>query len=309
MKRVAVVGVGSLGQNHARIYSELQTVELVGVCDIDEDKGTRVATHLKTEFFPSPEMLLGRVDAVSLVIPTVNHAELGSMFLSEAIHVLVEKPIASTRGEAQTMIQAADAAGVVLQVGHLERFNPAVVCLREKVTSPRFFEGHRLSGFVPRSLDVDVVLDLMIHDLDLVLSYVPAEVAQIHAIGIPILTSKIDIANVRIEFTNGCVANLTASRVSDERVRKLRFFQPDTYVSIDFLAQQTELVSLRSGDGLFGKQIVRHTLKGPETEPLRAEIKAFLDVVDGKRESVCSGREGLRALNTALQVLEVMKTN
>lgn len=308
MTRVAVVGVGSLGEHHARVYSELPQVELVGICDMNEAKGRRVAESFRARFYPTAEALIGEVEAVSLAVPTVSHAEIARMFLSNGVHVLVEKPVASTLDEARSMIASAQDSGKVLQVGHLERFNPAILALRPVVTTPKFFEGHRLSVFVPRSLDIDVVLDLMIHDLDLVLSFVPSEIAHIHAIGIPILTPKIDIANARIEFTNGCVANLTASRVSDEKVRKLRFFQPHDYVSIDFMKQETEVVSLRATDGGFGKQIVRRTLKGPPVEPLKAEITDFLEAVRSGSQPACSGAEGLRALDAALQVLQVMKT-
>lgn len=306
--RVAVVGVGSLGEHHARIYAEIPQAELVGVCDIDAAKGRRVAETFQTRYFQRAGDLLGEVDAVSLAVPTVAHAEIGCMFLRRGVHVLVEKPIASSLAEAGSMMAAAEGSGAVLQVGHLERFNPAVLALRPLVTTPKFFEGHRLSVFVPRSLDIDVVLDLMIHDLDLVLSFVASDIAQIHAIGLPILTPKIDIANARIEFRNGCVANLTASRVSDEKVRKLRFFQPHDYVSIDFVKKETEVVSLRPSGGSLGKEIVRRTLESPALEPLKAEIIAFLDAVAHKTPPVCSGADGMRALEAALEVLRVMKT-
>ena len=227
--------------------------------------------------------------------------------MERGTHVLVEKPIASSLEQARQMIAAAESSGRILQVGHLERFNPAVLALKPHITIPRFFEGHRLSVFVPRSLDIDVVLDLMIHDLDLVLSFVKSEIRQIQAIGIPVLTPRIDIANARIEFENGCVANLTASRVSDEKVRKLRFFQPDSYVSLDFLKREADLVSLRAGPGPLGRQIVRNKLTGSAVEPLHAEIVSFLEAIGGRREVACTGQEGFKALDLALRVLQVMR--
>jgi predicted dehydrogenase len=307
MLRVGVVGVGSLGEHHARIYSQIDDVKLAGVCDLDAGKGRRVADAYGTQYFQDSEELLGEVDAISLVVPTVSHAELAIRFLRQGTHVLVEKPIASTLEEAQRMIGAADASGRILQVGHLERFNPAVLAFKPYITVPRFFEGHRLSVFVPRSLDIDVVLDLMIHDLDLVLSFVQSEVRQIQAIGIPVLTPRIDIANARIEFENGCVANLTASRVSDEKVRKLRFFQRDSYVSLDFLKREADFVSLEPGPGPLGMQIVRNKLTGSNVEPLRVEIVSFLDSINGKCAVPCTGHDGMKALDLALRILEVMR--
>jgi predicted dehydrogenase len=307
MIRVGVVGVGSLGEHHARVCSQVEGVKLVGVCDLDEAKGRRVAEAFNTSYFHSSEQLSGQVDAISLVVPTVSHAQLAIRFLEQGIHVLVEKPIASNLEEADSMIRASEKSGRILQVGHLERFNPAVMALQPFITAPRFFEGHRLSIFVPRSLDIDVVLDLMIHDLDLVLSYVKSSVAQIQAIGIPVLTPRIDIANARIEFENGCVANLTASRVSDEKVRKLRFFQPDSYVSLDFLKREADFVSLEAGPGPLGRQIVRNKLTGTSVEPLHAEIVSFIEAVNGRGAVPCTGLDGRKALDLALRILEVMR--
>jgi predicted dehydrogenase len=303
---VAVVGVGSLGEHHARIYGELPQAQLAGVCDLDHEKGQRVAAALSTRFFSNAEELLGKVEAVSIAVPTSAHARVAELFLKNGVHVLVEKPIASSLTEARSMIAAAASSGCLLQIGHLERFNPAVLALQPLVTRPLFFEGHRLSVFVPRSLDIDVVLDLMIHDLDLVLALTRSDIVQIHALGIPILTPKIDIANARIEFANGCVANLTASRVSDEKVRKLRFFQPHDYVSIDFLKREAEIVSLQDAPTAVGKQIMRRKLETRGIEPLKAEITAFLDSASKGTEPVCSGSDGLRALDAAFRVLKAM---
>jgi len=308
MIRVAVIGVGSLGVHHARIYHQLPGVQLVGVCDRLVERARAVAGQFGTGFFVNPEDLLGQVDAVSLVVPTIHHGALGELFLRSGVHVLVEKPITASREEGQRLVEAAAEASRVLQVGHLERFNPAVTAIRDQITRPRFFEGHRLSVFQPRSLDVDVVLDLMIHDLDLVLSMVKSEIEQVHAIGIPVLSPKIDIANARIQFCNGCVANLTASRVSDVKVRKLRFFQPSDYISIDFMSRESEIVSLSPVSGGTFPRLERGKITGSREEPLQLELKAFLDTIEGRRPNPCTGEDGLRALDAALRVLQEMKT-
>jgi predicted dehydrogenase len=307
--RTAVVGVGSLGEHHARIYHQMEGVRLAAICDLREDRGNSIATQLGVPFIPRVEDLLGKVDAVSLVTPTVEHARLGEFFLRQGVHVLVEKPISSTIEEGRRLIDVAEGEKRILQVGHLERFNPAVTALQERIHHPRFFEGHRLSVFQPRSLDIDVVLDLMIHDLDLVLSMVKSEIDNIQAIGIPVLSPKIDIANARIQFRNGCVANLTASRVSDEKVRKLRFFQPSDYISIDFLKRESEIVRLiPSEKGPFPVLDRCKIQTSPEEQPLQMELAAFVDTVRGLRPNPCTGEEGLRALEAALHVIRVMKT-
>src|ERR1700687_278732 len=238
MIRVAVIGAGAFGREHARVYSEVAGAHLVAVCDIDESRGRAVAERYDASFVSDHRDLIGKVDAVSVASPTAAHESTSCELLAARIAVLVEKPIARTLDEADQMIQAARRSGAVLQVGHLERFNPAVISASSILTRPRFFEAHRLSVFTPRSLDIDVVMDLMVHDIDVVLSFVDSEVSEVRAAGVPILTPRIDIANARVEFANGCVANLTASRVSAERLCKLRFFQPGQYVSIDYAAQE-----------------------------------------------------------------------
>lgn len=309
MIRVAVVGVGSLGEHHARIYSRMEHVRLEAVCDLREERGSHIAAELGVPFTTRAEDLVSKVDAVSLVTPTMEHGRLGELFLSKGIHVLVEKPITSTVEEGRHLLSVAARENKILQVGHLERFNPAVAAIRDRIHQPRFFEGHRLSVFQPRSLDIDVVLDLMIHDLDLVLSMVPSEVENIQAIGIPVLSPKIDIANARIQFRNGCVANLTASRVSDEKVRKLRFFQPSDYISIDFLKRESEIVRLVPSEKGSFPVLDRCKIQTPPAElPLQLELAAFIDTVRGLRPNPCTGEEGLRALETALHVIRVMKT-
>ena len=303
--RAAVVGVGSLGQHHARIYSELPDAELIAVVDTEPSRAEHIAGQYGCRPLQDHRQLFGKVDAVSLAVPTIGHSEIGCELLEQGIHVLVEKPIANTLQGADRLIEAHRKGGAILQVGHSERFNPALTQLGEHLTTPLFFEGHRLGLFVPRSLDVDVLLDLMIHDLDLVLTMAGQPVVEMRSVGIPILSQQIDIANARLEFGNGCVANLTASRVSSEKVRKLRFFQPNQYISIDFKGQETEIFGV---EGQTSRTIGHRVVKGPPTEPLLAEINAFLDTVRGQGESLwpgpCSARDGRRALQLALSLLD-----
>ncbi len=308
MLRVGVVGVGTWGQNHARIYASLEDVKLAAVADLDGRAGAEIAARFKADFYGDYRQLLGRVDAVSVAVPTADHFRVASFFLENGIHVLVEKPMTATLEEADRLIELAERRKTVLQVGHLERFNPAVRALRPVVNEPKFFEAHRLGIFAPRSLDIDVVLDLMIHDLDIILSLVGSEVADIRSVGIPILSEKIDIANARLEFENGCVANLTASRVSSEKIRKLRFFQPNSYISLDYERQSVAVYSLVPTEGGAGRAIVSRMLVVEPGEPLRAQLESFVQAVSGGREPECSGREGREALAVALQVLARMRT-
>lgn len=305
--RVAVVGVGYYGRNHVRVYHSLPQAELVGVVDTNRERAKAVATEFGTRAYESVEELAGRVDAVSLAIPTVEHAKVGVELLRRGIDLLVEKPIASSREEADRLIEAARGNSRVLQVGHLERFNPAVMAVRSILTAPLFFEVHRLGVFTARSLDVDVVYDLMIHDLDIVLSFVPAPVKSVEAVGIPILSGKVDIANARVEFANGCVANLTASRVSTEKVRKLRFFQPHEYISLDYARRDALVVRVAdSATPTSGFEMPRFNFRKLETastEPLAAELAAFLEAVEKRAEPVVSGADGRRALELAERVM------
>ena len=302
MIRVAVIGAGAFGSEHARVYSEVASSRLAAVCDIDETRGGTVAQRYNADFVPDYRELIGKVDAASLTVPTESHEAIAGELLNAGIAVLVEKPIARAVDEADRIIEAAKRTGAVLQVGHLERFNPAVIAAARIITQPRFFEAHRLSIFTPRSLDIDVVMDLMVHDIDVVLSFVNSEVSEVRAAGVPILTSRIDIANARIEFANGCVANLTASRVSADRVRKLRFFQPGEYVSIDYAAQEAGIVSVKPRPG--GRPEFESRLLAVERrEPLRLEIESFLSAVEGAPVRV-TGEEGRRALALAVDVTE-----
>jgi predicted dehydrogenase len=305
MIKVAVIGAGHFGREHARIYSTLDQAALVAVCDTNPATGERVANEYNSAWVADYRELIGRIDAASLAVPTVDHHRIAVDLLRSGISVLVEKPIARSIEEADEIISAADEGNARLQVGHLERFNPAVVAASRILTKPLFFEAHRLSVFTPRSLDIDVVMDLMIHDLDIILSFVAGEVTDIRAAGVPILTPKIDIANARIEFENGCVANLTASRVSSERVRKLRFFQPHEYVSIDYTRQEAAVVSVKTDE----RGRLSFDFRGLEVErgePLRLEIESFLAAVRGAAVRA-TGREGRRALRLALEITEKIR--
>jgi predicted dehydrogenase len=301
--RVGVIGVGSLGQHHARIYSEIEGASLVGVADVDKDRANAVASKLGCRAFFNYRELLAEVEAVSLAVPTERHAEIGTEVLRNRTHVLIEKPIASDLAEADQLLELSERNQTILQVGHTERFNPVVESIRSYVTKPQFFEAHRLGVFVPRSLDIDVVLDLMIHDLDLVLSLTRQPIKEIHAVGIPVLTPRVDIANVRIEFQDGCVANLTASRVSKERVRKLRFFQPHDYISLDLQQKSIEMFSLVEAEG--ERRIIERKPPIEDREPLKFELEAFVRAARGNPSSIsCSGEEGRRSLEAALQVVQ-----
>src|SRR5262252_1791417 len=294
MGKIAVVGVGHLGKQHARLYAELG--HLAGVVDILEPRAQEIAAQYTTTPYTDYRQLFGKVDAVSIAVPTVDHAGIGIEFLEHGIDVLIEKPIASTPEQAKALIDAASRNRRVLQVGHVERFNPVVMAAREVATKPQFFEIHRLAAFSPRSLDIDVVLDLMIHDIDIVLSLVPARVREVRAVGIPVLSSRADIANARVEFEDGCVANFTASRVSFEKTRKLRFFQPHDYISVDYAAQTGTMVSLRMG------RVSEQKLEPPNEEPLKLELAAFLQCVQKRGKPAVSGEDGLRALELALRI-------
>jgi predicted dehydrogenase len=302
--------VGHLGRQHARIHSTLATeglVEFVSVCDIDEQTASNVASERNVRATNDWRQLIGEVDAVSLAVPTESHREIACGLLEAGIQVLVEKPIARTLAEADDMIGAAARSGTLLQVGHLERFNPALVALRPFVRNPVYFEIHRVGEFTARSLDIDVVLDLMIHDLDIVQWLVgeEVEVTDLHAVGIPILTDKVDAANARLEFSSGAVANITASRVGTEKIRKMRFFQPHDYVALDYATKRASISSLAppTATGSWPGVQVKN-LDIVDVEPLRAEIFAFFEAACDGLPSPVSGREGRNALALALRALE-----
>ncbi|HEU4403428.1 MAG TPA: Gfo/Idh/MocA family oxidoreductase, partial [Candidatus Polarisedimenticolia bacterium] len=295
-------GVGSLGQHHARIYADLPLAHLVAVVDRDAARAATIAARHGATPLTDVRDLPGDLDAVSVAVPTVAHAGVTETCLARGLAVLVEKPMATTLREAEGMARAAARAERPLLVGHTERFNPVVRAVLPRVRHPRFIEAHRLGVFTARSTDVDVVLDLMIHDLDVILSMVSSPLAAVDAVGVNALTDKVDIANARLRFENGCVANVTASRISTERVRKLRIFEPDSYISLDYAGQAAVSYTLRKG-ATGEKEIAREELAVEPEEPLRAELRAFLGRVAGEPAPAVTGEEGIRALRVAAQVL------
>ena len=302
--KVGVVGVGYLGQHHARIYSELKDCELVGVADVSVERAREIAKKFKTQAFASFEDLIGQVQAVSIVAPTSEHHGIAKAFLSAGVDVLVEKPVTVTVEEADELIGLADGKGLIFQVGHLERFNSAVTKMVELTTTPKFIECNRLSPFPDRSTDVDVVLDLMIHDIDIILSLVRSKVKNIHAVGIPVISRNVDIANARVEFESGCVANITSSRISLKKERKIRLFQPDTYISLNYQDQEIyayhRVPNKKDPEGK--PDIVGGKVKVSKEEPLKAELMAFLTSVSQRSKPLVSGREGRDALEVAMLV-------
>ena len=316
---VAVVGVGVFGRNHARVYKELEQqgepVRLLGVVDPDSARADEVAREFGCQPFGSVAELIStqsEVQAASLAAPTMHHLALARELMTAGVDVLVEKPLGTALSEADELTRLAAAHQRIVQVGHLERFNPAVQATIPVLTQPMFFEVHRLSVFTPRSLDVDVVLDLMIHDLDIVLAFTKSPVREVRAVGLPVLSGKVDIANVRIEFESGCIANFTASRVSTERVRKLRFFQPRQYISLDY-GRQEVLVFTVGSDGVaagmpsVNPQIGVNKLTVASEEPLHAELKSFLRAVRQRSTPLVTLEDGRRALGLALDILGAIR--
>jgi len=303
--RAAVIGVGHLGRHHARILSSIDGARLDAVVDVNEPRAREMAAGAGARALTSARALLGTVDLVSIATPTETHAEIACLFLEQGIPVLVEKPLARSVAEADAIIGAAARSGAILAVGHTERFNPAVMAARPAVDSPGFIEVHRLGTFPERSLDIDVVFDLMIHDLDLVLSIVQSEIESIEAVGVPVLTDRFDIANARLRFASGCVANITASRISRDRTRKIRFFQRDAYISIDTGAKEAEVYRLVRRPGR------RPAIEGgkipvPDGEPLRNELQDFVDAVRFGRPPLVGGEDGRRAVALAAEITERM---
>ncbi|MCP3871262.1 MAG: Gfo/Idh/MocA family oxidoreductase [Gammaproteobacteria bacterium] len=302
--RVGVVGVGYLGRFHGLIYSRMPDVELVGVADIDEDTASRVADECGCRAFESGRSLVGLVDAVSVVVPTTAHLTEARPFLQQGVHMLMEKPIAATAEEGLEIVHLAEQAGIILQIGHLERFNAGVMVLAERIGKPRFIEAHRMSGFVARATDVDVVSDLMIHDIDIILSLVKSEITSISAVGTPVLTSHVDIANARLEFANGTVANVIASRVSEKTMRRIRVFAENRYESLDFIEQRIETAYPRPRPGKAWPEVVMERVDIDPVKPLDAELAAFVDSVRNGKPPLVDGRVGQDALEVALRVRE-----
>jgi len=319
-----VVGAGAFGRNHLRVYRELEqageAVVLAAVVDRESAVAVEAAAKFGVPGFATIEACLaavGTLDAASVCVPTVHHASAAEPLLAAGLDLLIEKPLAANLADADRILEQARRYGRIVQAGHLERFNPAVTAARQQLHQPMFFESHRLSVFTPRSLDVDVVLDLMIHDLDIVLSLVASPVREVRAVGLPVLSNKVDIANVRLEFENGCVANFTASRVSTERVRKLRFFQPHQYLSLDFARQDLLMIDVTAAAGMdpaqlaaLAERVSQHPSAGlslkkisvEQGEPLRLEIASFLGAVRARATPVVSGEDGRAALALGLEI-------
>ena len=305
--RVAVIGVGHLGKHHARLLGGIEAATLVAVVDADPERASAAAGATGARALTDYRELFDQVDAVTVAAPTELHHEIALPFLERGISVLVEKPITRTLDEADALIAAAKASGATLATGQTERFNPAIATVMPFVTTPRFIEVHRLGVFPDRSLDIDVVFDLMIHDLDIILALVKSEPTSIEAVGVPVLTDKFDIANARLRFATGCIANVTASRISKERVRKIRFFQPDAYVSIDYAEQEVE------GYRLLRRPDERPQIQGgklPVTreEPLKRELVDFVRAIRDKRRPLVTGEDGRRALALAQAIADKMET-
>jgi predicted dehydrogenase len=305
--RAGVIGVGHLGQHHARLYASLPGSQLIGVVDQSPERGHTIAERYGVRLFQTAEELLPQVDVVSIAVPTSAHYDVARRCLQAGKHVLVEKPLAVMPGEARELVETAKTRNCQLQVGHSERFNPVMRVMRPYIGRPVFIECHRLSSFSERGTDVDVVLDLMIHDLDLVLSFDPGPVEEIRAAGVAVLSATIDIANARIQFQSGCVANLTASRVSTNKMRRLRLFQPDQYLSIDFQTRQGMICRRQTKAG--GRPTVAiEQLQGSDEEPLKLQLESFLDAVRDGKTPVISGEDGVAAIEVAHDVLRAIAT-
>jgi predicted dehydrogenase len=299
--RAAVIGVGYLGRFHAMKYASMEDVDFLGVVDIDRARAEEVAAEIGTRAHTGYDDLLGDLDAVSIAVPTSYHAEVAIPFLERGISVLLEKPISAQLGEARSIIAAAEKGGAKLQIGHLERFNPALIRLADDIRDPMFIEAHRISPFKVRGTDVDVVLDVMIHDIDIILSIVPSAISSMEAVGVPVLTDSVDIANVRIRFESGCIANITASRVSADTMRKIRLFQSNSYISIDFAKASVDVYSLDES-----RQIRHNHLAMSDSDALAAEIRSFVDAVKGLSPVKVDGAAGLKAIETAYIIKDSM---
>jgi predicted dehydrogenase len=309
--RVGVVGVGRLGQHHARIYAKNTRCELVGIVDINKNVATRIARTYNTQSFFDYHYLIGQVDAVSIAVPTVSHYEIAKTFLENNVHVLVEKPITTTVKEAHELISQAKKRKLVLQVGHIERFNAAIRKLNEILKVPQFIEAHRLGPFDPRVKDIGVVMDLMIHDIDIILRIVKSPIQSIEAVGIPILTDKEDLANARIRFENGCIANVTVSRVTPHPMRKIRIFQPDAYISVDYRKQSMEIYrkikNPHPQKGELPSKIVRKKLRLKAEEQLKVELGHFIKCVQKGVQPSVTGEHARDALEIVVQISQEIR--
>ncbi len=308
--RVGVIGVGHLGQHHARIYHQIEECQLTGIADIDGQRADELAKLYNSRAYTDYEELIPLVDAVSIAVPTSLHFQVAKAFLAAGKDCLLEKPITSTMDQGTEIVRLAKENDLIFQIGHLERFNPAILAVEEKIHQPMFIESHRLAPFVDRGTDVDVVLDLMIHDIDIILSLVQSKVTKIDAAGVPVITHTTDIANARLEFASGCVANVTSSRVSMKRERKIRIFQKDTYFSIDYANSRINSCELKpkmesEGKG-FPTKVVQQEILCQKEEPLKSQLMSFLDAVKARTRPKVSGDDGLEALRIAQKIKDVM---
>jgi predicted dehydrogenase len=299
--RAAVIGVGYLGRFHAQKFASMDDVDLAAVMDIDPERAREVAREVGSRACASYDELPDDLDAVSIAVPTTVHAEVAIPFLERGVAVLLEKPISARLDEARAIIEAASKGGAKLQIGHLERFNPALLNLSDSIRNPMFIEAHRISPFKVRGTDVDVVLDIMIHDIDIILSLVPSPIKSMEAVGIPVLTSSVDIANARLRFESGCIANITASRVSADTMRKIRMFQSNAYISIDFAKAAVDVYTLDEN-----RQIGHNHLAMSESDALASEIRSFIDAVRGISAIKVDGIAGLRAIEVAHAIKDSM---
>lgn len=303
--KIGVIGIGHLGQHHARLLAEIEGAELIGIVDINETVGREIANKYSVAYYKNFEELIGKVDAVSVVVPTSLHHKVARFFLERNVHTFIEKPITKTLDQANDLVSLAGEKQLTLQVGHVERFNSAIIKLQSLCENPRFIECQRMGPFSPRVQDVGVILDLMIHDIDIVLSLVKSPIKRIDAIGIPVLTENEDIANAHIVFESGCIANLSASRISDERIRKLRIFELDRYCSLDYANQA---ITMRRKSSLEEK-IIQEELEVHKAEPLRLELEHFINCVEERKKPLVTIEDGKNALEVALEILEQAKVN
>jgi predicted dehydrogenase len=309
--KVGVVGVGYLGEFHTQKYASMEDIDLVGLVDINHERAQEMACKYNTKAYDSHQEILSLVDGLSLAVPTVSHFEIGYDILDHGIHLLIEKPITLTLSDADQLIEVAKKNNTILQIGHIERFNPAVVEMESLISEPFFIDAHRLAVFTKRGTDVDVILDLMIHDLDIILHIVNAEITEIHAVGMPVVSDKIDIANARIVFSNGTVANLTASRVSSESLRMMRIFQPDNCISIDYGKRKISVTKFKGNENSFTDlpSLSYKVDAFPDSDPLADQIRSFVESIKTRTKPKVTGLDGRKALAVALSIIDQIKRN
>ena len=307
--KIGVIGVGSLGQHHARVYSQIPDVELLGICDVDKKRAEKIAKNFNAQPFSDYKELIGKVDAVSIVVPTPLHYSVAKDFLNAGIHCLVEKPITNDVSQAEELLKIANEKNIILQIGHIERFNTAVIEAQKYIKSPKFIEAQRLGPYDPRVAHIGVVMDLMIHDIDIILTLVDSKIIQMDVIGAKVLSKNEDIANVRLKFENGCVANISASRVSLDKFRKIRIFQDDTYISLDYAGQSLKIYKKKSDivTSMSDIEIIKPKLK--TEEPLKRELEHFINCVKTGKTPIVTGEHGREALSVAIEILKKLKNN